>query len=136
MNDKIINYFMWLMMLGMFSYFLFSKGWIFNDFENISTDEAKYLIENDRNLTLLDVRSVFEYQRDYIGNAINIPFIQLKQSLEELNSIKSTKILVYSERAKRSVKASRLLSKYGFTVINLNGGMVFWIRKGYVVTRH
>jgi len=136
MNDKIINYFMWLIMSGMLGYFLFTKGWIFNDFENISIDEAKYLIENDKNLTLLDVRSVSEYKKDYIGNAINIPFIKLKQSLAELNSLKSTKILVYSERAKRSVKASRLLSAHGFTVINLNGGMLFWIRKGYVVSRY
>ncbi len=135
MSDKIINYIVWLIMSVMLGYFAYSKGWIFNDFENISIDEAKHLIESDKNLTLLDVRSVSEYQKDYIAKAINIPFVKLKQSLAQLDSVKSTKILVYSERGERSVKASRLLSTHGFTVLHLKGGMVFWIRKGYVVSR-
>jgi len=134
MNDKIINYIIWLLMLVMFGYFAFSKGWIFNDFENISIEEAKKIINQDKNLVILDVRSNAEYQRDYIAHAINIPFVKLEENLAQLDSFKSKKILVYSERAIRSVKASRLLCEYGFDIIHLKGGMVFWIRKGYEVS--
>jgi rhodanese-related sulfurtransferase len=120
------------MMLG---YFAFTKGWIFNDFENISIDEAKILIERDKSLVVLDVRSVSEYQKDYIGHAINIPFVKLEKNWAKLNRFKSQKILVYSERGELSVRASRLLSKEGFNIVHLKGGMVFWIRMGYVVSK-
>ena len=135
MNDKIINYIIWLLMSLMFGYFAFTKGWILNDFENISVDEAKVLIERDKSLVILDVRSKDEYQKDYIAHAINIPFIELEKNGAELNISKSKTIVVYSERGERSVKASRLLSGYGFNVIHLEGGMVFWIRRGYVVSK-
>jgi len=135
MNDKIINYIIWLLMSLMFGYFAFTKGWILNDFENISIDEAKALIEQDKSLVILDVRSKDEYQKDYIAHAINTPFVTLEQNVTQLNPFKSNQILVYSERGERSVKASRLLSQYGFDIIHLKGGMVFWIRKGYEVSR-
>ena len=122
-------------MSAMFGYFAFTKGWIFNDFENISIDEAKILIEEDKKLIILDVRSRSEYQRDSIAHAINIPFSELEKKLAKLESFKSEQILVYSEHANRSIKASRLLSKYGFNIVHLSGGMVFWIRKGYGVSK-
>ena len=43
------------------------------------------------------------------------------------------KTLVYSERGEVSVEASRILAKRGFEVLNLEGGVVFWIRAGYKV---
>jgi len=134
MTDKIINYLIWLMMSMMFGYFAFTKGWIFNDFENISTQEAKYLIENDKNLIIIDVRSHLEYQKDFIPRAINISASKLKNNLEDINRFKSQKILLYSERGVRSIEISRLLSSKGFTILNLNGGMVFWIRRGYAIS--
>ena len=39
---------------------------------------------------------------------------------------KSKKVLVYCRSGNRSATASRLLSKNGFTVINMSGGMIGW----------
>ena len=127
---------MWLMMLGMFGYFAYSQGWIFSHFQNLSTEEAHALMEEDKNLIVIDVRSSKEYQRDYIAGAINIPFSEMEENLSRVLLFKNKKILLYSERGKRSIDASHLLSKEGFNVLHLNGGVVFWIRKGYSIRKH
>jgi rhodanese-related sulfurtransferase len=114
------------LMLGYFAYF---KGWILKDFENISPQEAHALLENDKNITLVDVRSKKEFEKDHIKGAVHVPM----KSLEKFES--SKKLLVYSERGEASVKASRSLSERGFKVLNLKGGVVFWIRAGYDVVK-
>jgi len=126
---------MWLMMSALFGYFAYTKGWIIANFQNVSISEGKSLIDKDENLTLLDVRSAREYQRDCIASSINIPFHELEQNLSRVLPFKATKILIYSERGERGVKASRLLSKAGFVVSHLNGGVIFWIRQGYKVRK-
>jgi len=133
--DKKLNILMWLMMSALFGYFAYTKGWIIANFQNVSILEGKSLIDKDENLTLLDVRSAREYQRDCIASSINIPFHELEQNLSRVLPFKATKILIYSERGERGVKASRLLSKAGFVVSHLNGGVIFWIRQGYKVRK-
>ena len=136
MSDKRINYVIWLMMLGMFGYFAYGQGWIFSQFENLSTEEAYDMIEHDKNITLIDVRSAREYNRDCIADAINIPFSEMEENLSRVTLSKEKKLLIYSERGKRSIEASRLLSKEGFKVFHMNGGVIFWIRKGYSIRKH
>ena len=136
MSDKRINYVMWLMMLGLLAYFAYGQGWIFSSFKNLSTEEAYEMIENDKNITVIDVRSAKEYKRDCIADAINIPFSEMEENLSRVALYKERKIVIYSERGKRSIDASRLLSKKGFKVFHLNGGVVFWIRNGYSIRRH
>ncbi len=114
------------LMLGYFSYF---KGWVFSDFKNVSPQEAHALLENDKNITFIDVRSKEEFEKDHIKGAVHVPM----KSLEKLSS--PEKLLVYSERGERSIEASRILSKRGYEVLNLEGGVVFWIRAGYKVVK-
>jgi rhodanese-related sulfurtransferase len=136
MSDKKLNSVIWLVMLMMLGYFSYNQGWIFSDFENLSTQEAKELIESNKNLVLVDVRSVEEYEKDYIEGAINIPFSELEVTLLRVEKFKEEKILVYSERGKRSIDSARLLSRNGFKVINLKGGVVFWLRNGYLLKKN
>jgi len=130
MSDKIVNLFIWLLMSMMFGYFAYSQGWILSGFKNLSPLEAKQLIEEDKSLILIDVRSAKAFEKDTIANAINLPLEKLQQSLENIQSFKNRNLLLYSERGEQSIIASRLLSKQGFTVFNLKGGIVFWIRGG------
>ena len=115
-------------MLGYFSYF---KGWIFTDFKNISPQEAYALLENDKNVTFVDVRSLKEFEKDHIAGAISLPMEMVDIFNTFTNEART--LLVYSERGELSVKASRILSKRGYNVLNLEGGVVFWIRAGYEV---
>lgn len=116
------------MMAGLLGYFAYFKGWILSDFENLSPQEAYELLENDKNISVIDVRSLKEFTKDHIKGAIHIPMdMVVSKKLED------KKLLVYSERGERSVEASRILSKRGFKVLHLKGGVVFWIRAGHEV---
>jgi rhodanese-related sulfurtransferase len=86
------------------------------------------------------VRSKEAFDKDHIKNSISIPIKNLDSfffdSSLRLGSVNDgKKLLVYSERGEVSVEAARLLAKRGFEVLNLEGGVVFWIRAGYEVER-
>jgi len=129
MTDNQINLIMKLLMALMLGYFAYFKGWIVKEFENVSPQEAYALLQNDKNITFVDVRSKKEFEKDHIKGAVHVPI----KSLEQFES--SKKLLVYSERGERSVEASRILTKRGFEVLQLEGGVVFWIRAGYEVVQ-
>jgi len=133
--NRAINFLMLTMMLGLLGYFLYGEGWIFSDFKNVSPQEAGYLIENDKNITLIDVRSRAMYKKDFIAGAINIPMTLKEHSLARFDTYKKTTLLLYSERDDKSMEIARLLTPKGFKILVLKGGVVFWIRYGYVVTR-
>ena len=117
-------------MATMLAYFAYFKGWIFADFENISPQKAHTLLEQKSDFTLLDVRSSKAFNKDHLETAISIPFSFLSQA-----NITTNKVLIYSERGELSIEASRILTKRGFEVLNLEGGVVFWIRAGYDMTK-
>jgi len=135
MNDKKVNLIMWLLMLLMLGYFAYSKGWILGGFQNLSPLEAKELSQKDKEAIWIDVRSREAFEKDTIVGAINFPLNQLENSVDGLMKFKNKKLLIFSERGEESVSASRLLSKHGFTVFNLKGGIVFWIRGGEKVIK-
>jgi len=130
MTDKKINLIMKLLMALMLGYFAYFKGWIFSDSKNVSPREAYTLLEQSNTILVLDVRSKKEFEKDHIKGAISTP-------LNTLSKFKTTskELLVYSERGILSVDASRILSRKGYNILNLEGGVVFWIRAGYTVVK-
>jgi rhodanese-related sulfurtransferase len=134
--NQAINFLMISVMAGLLGYFLYSEGWILSDFKNLSPQEANYLIENDTNITLIDVRSRAMYKKDFIEGAINVPMTLKEQKLSRFDKFKDTKLLLYSERDEKSMEVARLLTPKGFKILVLKGGVVFWIRTGYVVSQH
>ena len=133
MNDKVINYTMWLIMLALLGYFAYFKGWIFSNFKNISPQEAHRLLENSKDILIFDVRSQEEFNKDHIKGAMYMPRYIWDVPDSYLNDNRT--ILVYSERGEKSVEAARILSKRGCHILNLEGGVVFWIRAGYEVVK-
>lgn len=117
-------------------FILYSKGIILADFDFATPKEAMGLIVNEeKNVTILDVRTKDEYKNGHIKNAILIPVQELEARLGELQKFKNTKILVYCASGSRSVSASRILSKNEFTPYNMNGGINSWANSGYGVSK-
>jgi rhodanese-related sulfurtransferase len=56
-----------------------------------------------------------------------------EHNLSRFNHYKDKTLLLYSERDDKSMEVARLLTPKGFKVLVLKGGVVFWIRYGYVV---
>ncbi len=130
---KTSNILYWMLLAGMLFYFLYQKGFIFTNFENVTVVEASVLLEDD-NVTFLDVRTPKEFKEDgYIESTKLIPLGELSQNLKMLD--KSKKVLVYCRTGSRSVTASRMLGKNGFVAINMKGGIVAWKSSGYAVKK-
>ena len=121
---KVVNGLYYLAMIGLIVWFSYSKGWIFSNFENIDAKQAITLLENDNNISLLDVRTINEYKRGHIEDAILIPVDYLSKNLGMLKEVKNKKILVYCRTGSRSISASRILAKHGFTPLNIEGGVI------------
>ena len=98
-------------------------------FESVDVDEFKKVITQE-NVQLLDVRTEQEFNEGHIANALNVDVKQdnfMEQAKEVLNSEKV--IAVYCRSGRRSADAAARLSKEGFQVIDLKGGIIAWTKK-------
>ncbi len=97
---------------------LFSKS-----YESVTEVEVKSMMK-DKNTMIVDVREPYEYASGHIKGAKLIPLGSLPNRLNELNKDKNI-ILVCASGA-RSGRAASFLSKKGYRVFNLAGGMMRW----------
>ncbi len=123
-SKKYTNLLYWIAMAGLVFWFAYSKGWILANFESIDAKQAIHLLENDDNVTLLDVRTIQEYKSGHLRDATLIPVQALSENLGMLKQDKDKKIIVYCRTGSRSVSASRILEKNGFTPLNVKGGII------------
>jgi len=95
------------------------------NFESVTPKIAYGMIENDTNLTLVDVRTPEEFKKDgRIAGAKLVPLSQLERHLNMID--KSKKVLVYCHSGGRSSAAARILGNNGYTVLNMSGGISEW----------
>lgn len=86
-------------------------------------NEIDELIEKE-NVTLLDTRTIQEYEKGHIDGFINIPVDELRNRYQELDS--SHKIYVLCQSGLRSYIACRILMQEGFDCYNFSGGYRFY----------
>ena len=134
-RKQITNILYWIAMGAMALWFVYSKGWILTNFQSIDAKTALTLIENDNNVTLLDVRTIEEYKEGHLRDATLIPVQALSINLGMLKTSKDKKILVYCRSGNRSVTASRILEENGFTPINIKGGIYSLQEAGVTVVK-
>ena len=108
-----------------------------NDNDNIvsvSAPEFDTKIKTD-SVQLLDVRTPQEYAEGHIEGALNIN-IQCDdfQQMAEKELSKDSTILVYCRSGRRSMDAAGILTRLGYRVINLKGGIIEWKEDGLPVT--
>lgn len=133
-KKQIINIIYYLAIAAIAVYLAYFKGWIFSDFESISPKQAYELLENDKNISLLDVRTPEEFSKEHIEGATLIPVQELSQNLSKLIGVKEKKIIVYCHSGTRSIAASRILVENGFIPLNVTGGITAWKANGLSVT--
>ena len=121
---RYTNVLYWIAMAGLVFWFAYSKGWILANFESIDAKQAIHLLENDDNVTLLDVRTIEEFKSGHLRDATLIPVDALSTNLGMLRDAKDKKIIVYCRTGSRSVAASRILEENGFTPLNVKGGII------------
>jgi len=98
-------------------------------YNEITVEEVRMMIDaKDESVFLLDVRTLVEYHGElgHLPTAILIPHNELEGRLAELSGYKDKKIITYCRSGVRSVIASKILSKNGYDVYNMTGGMNLW----------
>ena len=118
---------------------LFSKGSggakALTAFSNVNVDDFQALIA-DAQVQLLDVRTPDEYAEGHIAGASLVDvndstFVQ--QAMAMLD--KQRPVAVYCRSGRRSARAASLLTEQGYTVTNLNGGVMAWLDAGKTLVK-
>lgn len=104
-------------------------------FSNLNAEEFDQLIRNE-GVLVLDVRTPEEYAEGHIANSINID-INEKNFREEVERriSKDHKVAVYCRSGRRSANACSLMTEWGYTAFNLNGGIISWKENGKPMTK-
>ncbi len=99
--------------------------------ENLETGKLKQYhwddvkdLPRDGSVTLLDTRTVGEYEKGHIEGYINIPVDDLRTRLSEIE--RSKPVYVICQSGLRSYIACRILSQNGFDCYNFSGGYRFY----------
>jgi rhodanese-related sulfurtransferase len=121
---------LWWLLLAFLAFTMVRKRFfMFNNknVKNVSADEAFKLINENKNLVVLDVRTKGEFESGHIPKAKNIPVQQLAARINELNKYKAIPILVHCASGGRSPSAVKALINNEFTqVYHLNRGLTSW----------
>ena len=90
-------------------------------------ETIKKIFINDKinRYQFIDVRTIEEFQKNYIEKAINIPLTKLKQReyIQKIKTIKATNLIIYCNDESRSYIASKVLQKYRINHYILLGGI-------------
>ncbi len=104
---------------------------------NKSPKEVYELIQNNKDVVILDVRTEEEYKNDgHLKGAILIN-IQSGNFADKVNKLDKEKTyVVYCKGGIRSMKACNIMDGLGFkNIINLDGGIINWINNGLPVEK-
>lgn len=97
-----------------------------DDYEKVSATQAKEMMDENSEVTILDVRTQEEFNEGHIEGATLIPLDQISSTAESTLTDKSATILVYCRSGRRSAEAAKELSKLGYTNIYDFGGIMSW----------
>ena len=103
---------------------------------NISPVELKNRLDQNDNLTLIDVRNADEFYGPlgHIRGARLNPLNRIASWADQIPR-NSDPVILVCHIGNRSLTAARVLSKRGISVYNLHGGMVNWNRHGFPIQR-
>ena len=93
---------------------------------NITAQQAKEMMDREKDYIILDTRTQEEYKEKHIPGAILIPHDEILARAETVLTDKDQLILVYCRSGRRSKLASEDLVKLGYTNIKEFGGIIDW----------
>lgn len=100
--------------------------------ENITGKEAEEIIRDAKNnkidfdddydgndeLIIIDVRSEEDFKNGHIENAINIPFEEFDNRINELNNYRNKEVIIYSTTGRKSADAGEILVQNRFNDVD------------------
>ena len=95
-------------------------------YKKITATEAKKMIDSDKNITILDVRTLSEYDEGHIKGSILITDTELKVKVGNVLKDKNKTILVYCRSGRRSKDSAEILIQMGYKNVLDFGGIIDW----------
>lgn len=89
-------------------------------FETISAKELNMYMQSFSYI-LIDLRDYADYIRGHIPKAVNIPYDDLMDNINQLD--KGKKYILYCDRGSMSMLMSKELCTLGYFVVNIYGGI-------------
>jgi len=102
----------------------------------IDSWDLKVGLEAGENIVVIDARSPQAYQKQHIPGAINIPHRHMNQEATK-HIVKAALVVTYCDGigCNASTKGALNMTKLGFRVKELMGGLEWWKRDGYATER-
>lgn len=91
----------------------------------VTPDELEAMIEAG-DVQILDVRTRAEWRMSRIEGAYSVPIGRLEKHTAHLDLDKDRPVVAICLTAHRSIAAVRLLSREGYDIVQLQGGMTAW----------
>lgn len=101
----------------------------------ISANDFAKSISADKSAQIVDVRTPGEYSSGHIKNAKNINWNDANFMANMSKIDKSKPVYIYCQAGGRSAAANKKLTKEGYKVIELEGGMNSWLGTGNKVEK-
>jgi len=92
--------------------------------KTITPKEVESMLNEGKNLKIIDVREAEEVAEGKIPGAVNIPLGLVEFRMNELD--KNKEYIMVCRSGGRSGRATEFLEGRGFNVINMEGGMLAW----------
>lgn len=92
--------------------------------KEISAKEVEKKLAQGEKLHIIDVREVEEVAAGKIPGAIHIPLGWIEPKMNELD--KSKEYIIVCRSGGRSGQATQYLESYGYSAVNMAGGMLDW----------
>ena len=94
-----------------------------NTVQAITCAKMKQMLDEEKDVVLIDVRSKEEYETQHLSKAINIPNERIKTITENEDITKDTKIIVYCRSGARSKNSANELINMGYKNVYDLGAM-------------
>lgn len=96
------------------------------EFERITANEAKKIMDAETGYQIVDVRSEEEFETGHIPGAICIPNETIGLGVKQILTDPEQKLLVYCRSGVRSVMASEKFCMLGYKNVIEFGGIIDW----------
>ena len=92
--------------------------------KTMTAQEVQEYMNNNKDVSIIDVRETEEVKAGKIPGAVNIPLGLIEFRLQDID--KSKEHIMVCRSGSRSGMATNILENHGFNVINMDGGMLDW----------
>ena len=105
-------------------------------FKSVTVEEFEQYTASDTSVIVLDVRRPAEFEEGHLPGAVNIDVLAADFTEKATTLLPAgSKLAVYCRSGRRSKNAASILTEKGYSVVELNTGILGWINAAKTITK-